>query len=230
MRNETKILADLHSVATDYMKFVPMEWNGQSLATIRAIVAELEKFYRRASNLVVDSHLRASISKAHALKTTIGRHLVWWKAEANSQAAREERSLHAAQVLADGLTNDTVEVLAVADVNTAVIRFIALDKASGRNVGSAQSIEGMRDLLELLAEKARIHAATSDHKQWLNKRIEIPVHYDLWARGAKTGTVTGYRESKTPGQSDYLTVRMDHPQVKGLLKLWRIDWAYIKLL
>lgn len=58
-------------------------------------------------------------------------------------------------------------------------------------------------------------------------RIEIPVHYNLWAQGARYGTVTGYRNGHA-GQSDYITVRMDNAQVKHSLKVWRMDWSYCK--
>lgn len=61
----------------------------------------------------------------------------------------------------------------------------------------------------------------------IGKRIEIPVHYDMWMRGARFGTVTQFRHGK-PGQSDYLFVKMDHPQVKRRLKLWRSDWEFIR--
>lgn len=66
------------------------------------------------------------------------------------------------------------------------------------------------------------------HK-WIGKRIEIPVHYDMWMRGARFGEVTAFRNGKA-GQSDYLLVKMDHPQIKRRLKLWRIDWDYAKLI
>ena len=58
-------------------------------------------------------------------------------------------------------------------------------------------------------------------------RIELPVHYDLWMRGARFGEVRGYRQSK-PGVSAYLMVKMDHPGVKRMVKLWALDWAYAK--
>lgn len=61
------------------------------------------------------------------------------------------------------------------------------------------------------------------------KRIEIPVHYDLWARGARFGVVTAFRNGAV-GQSDHYLVKMDHPQVKKRLKLWRLDWAHIKVI
>lgn len=66
-----------------------------------------------------------------------------------------------------------------------------------------------------------------DYRRLLGRRVEIPVHYDLWMRGARMGTVTGFRHG-TPGTSDYLLVRMDHAKVKKRVKLWRIDWEYAK--
>ena len=61
------------------------------------------------------------------------------------------------------------------------------------------------------------------------KRIEIPVHYDMWMRGARFGVVTGFVAGKL-GSSDYVTVKMDDPGVKKRLKLWRSDWPYAKVL
>lgn len=66
------------------------------------------------------------------------------------------------------------------------------------------------------------------HHDLLGKRIEIPVSYDLWMRGARFGRVTGFRTGK-PGQGAYVTVKMDHPQVKRSLKLWALDWDYAKI-
>jgi len=65
-------------------------------------------------------------------------------------------------------------------------------------------------------------------KDLLGKRIEIPVHYDLWMRGARFGTVTQARAGQL-GQSDYVYVRMDHPQVRRRLKLWQPDWEYVRI-
>lgn len=61
------------------------------------------------------------------------------------------------------------------------------------------------------------------------QRIEIPAHYDAWARGARFGTVIGFHSGK-PGQSDYYSVKMDHPQIKRRLKLWKLDWQYARAL
>lgn len=71
--------------------------------------------------------------------------------------------------------------------------------------------------------------AKIDQSALVGKRIEIPVHYDLWMRGARFGRVTAFRNGK-PGQSDYVLVKMDHAQVKRRLKLWRLDWDYAKVL
>lgn len=60
----------------------------------------------------------------------------------------------------------------------------------------------------------------------IGQRIEIPVHYDLWMQGARTGVITSVRNGHV-GTSYYL-VKMDPPQVKRRLKLWRPDWDYTK--
>lgn len=63
----------------------------------------------------------------------------------------------------------------------------------------------------------------------IGRRVEIPVHYDLWMRGARTGIVTSWRAGK-PGVSDCVLVKMDHPQVRKRVKVWRLDWDYMRLL
>lgn len=72
-------------------------------------------------------------------------------------------------------------------------------------------------------------AADTDHKQLIGRRIEIPVHLNTWAQGAKFGVITSFRHGK-PGQSDYLNVRMDNKNVGKLVKLFRGDWEYAKLI
>mgnify|MGYP003491833802 FL=1 len=62
----------------------------------------------------------------------------------------------------------------------------------------------------------------------IGKRIEIPVHYDAWMRGARFGTITQFRFGDV-GRSSFFYVKLDHPQIKRRLKLWRLDWAYAKL-
>ncbi|NBU79671.1 MAG: hypothetical protein EBS50_11490, partial [Sphingomonadaceae bacterium] len=59
----------------------------------------------------------------------------------------------------------------------------------------------------------------------IGKRIEIPVHYDLWARGARFGVVTSVTKDAA-----HIRVRMDHPQVKRLVKLAGMDVDHIKVL
>jgi hypothetical protein len=63
----------------------------------------------------------------------------------------------------------------------------------------------------------------------IGSHVEIPVHYDLWMRGARTGTVTAYRDGRD-GQSDYVYVKLDNPRVRRSLKVWRLDWDYMKVL
>jgi hypothetical protein len=63
----------------------------------------------------------------------------------------------------------------------------------------------------------------------IGSRVEIPVHYDMWMRGARCGVVTSFRNGSA-GTSDYVTVKLDHWQVKKQLKVWRMDWPYMKVL
>ena len=62
----------------------------------------------------------------------------------------------------------------------------------------------------------------------IGRRIEIPAHYDLWMRGARFGVITSFARGEAE-QSDYVRVKIDHPQVKRRLKLWRLDWDYARL-
>lgn len=66
-------------------------------------------------------------------------------------------------------------------------------------------------------------------KDLIGKRVEIPVHYDLWMRGARFGEVTVFRQGNA-GQSDYVMVKIDHPQVRRRLKVWRMDWPYMRII
>jgi len=63
----------------------------------------------------------------------------------------------------------------------------------------------------------------------IGKRIEIPIHYDMWMQGARCGLVTAFRQGK-PGQSAYVLVKTDHPSIRLAVKLWRLDWDYVKVL
>lgn len=53
------------------------------------------------------------------------------------------------------------------------------------------------------------------------RRVEIPVHYDLWMRGARLGTVV-------EANRNFIKVRMDHPQVRRLVKIPAADFEYVK--
>lgn len=59
----------------------------------------------------------------------------------------------------------------------------------------------------------------------VGKRIEIPVHYDLWMRGARFGKVT-----RVGKDGAWVWVRMEHPQVKCAKKVWSTDFRYIKIM
>jgi hypothetical protein len=62
----------------------------------------------------------------------------------------------------------------------------------------------------------------------VGRRIEIPVYYDYWMRGARFGVVTSFR-SDTAGRSAFIRVKLDDaPRVR--LKVWAMDWESCKLL
>lgn len=83
---------------------------------------------------------------------------------------------------------------------------------------------------------AGIHARTGvvvaveklEPRALIGRRVEIPVHYDLWMRGARYGVVSSFKPGGA-GISDCLRVRMDNPRVKRRCKVWRLDWPYMKL-
>lgn len=54
--------------------------------------------------------------------------------------------------------------------------------------------------------------------------IEIPVHFDLWMQGARTGWI-----SDTLADGTWL-VRMDNPRVKKLVRIGKDDQHYCKVL
>jgi len=62
-------------------------------------------------------------------------------------------------------------------------------------------------------------------KHIVGRRIEIPVHYDLWMRGARTGVVRSVIHA-----NGGIRVKMDNENVKRLARIWRIDLSYIKVL
>jgi len=55
-------------------------------------------------------------------------------------------------------------------------------------------------------------------------RIEIPVHYDLWMRGARTGHITSVTKDGT------WVVKMEHWQVKRRVRVPPADQPYCKVL
>lgn len=61
-------------------------------------------------------------------------------------------------------------------------------------------------------------------------RIEIPTHSDLWMRGARFGTVKSFHSGEPLYWNDYVTVKLDHPSVRRLFRLYRADWDFVKVL
>lgn len=66
------------------------------------------------------------------------------------------------------------------------------------------------------------------------KRVEIPAYCDLWMRGARFGTVTrvvegkgNFLDPKDPRGATIFAVRMDHPQVKKLVRVIADDCRII---
>lgn len=55
-------------------------------------------------------------------------------------------------------------------------------------------------------------------------RIELPCHYDLWMRGARTGTVIMCDNAGT------WIVRLDHLQVRRLVHVPPADQPYCSIL
>lgn len=55
-------------------------------------------------------------------------------------------------------------------------------------------------------------------------RIEIPVHFDLWMRGAREGVITSVKRDGT------WMVKMDHPQVKRRVQITERDKEYCRIL
>jgi hypothetical protein len=60
-------------------------------------------------------------------------------------------------------------------------------------------------------------------------RIEFPVHYDIWMRGARYGVVTAMRHSRN-GRSAYASVKViSLPAKARRVKLWWPDFRYAKV-
>ena len=64
----------------------------------------------------------------------------------------------------------------------------------------------------------------------IGDRIQIPVHYDMWMRGARYGVVTSTRGGNT-GIAAYAYVKLDAlPTNARRLKVWACDWDYCKFI
>lgn len=60
----------------------------------------------------------------------------------------------------------------------------------------------------------------------VGKRIELPVHYDMWMRGGRYGMVTAFRHG-APGRSCYVIFKPDAAPSKRV-KVWALDFEYCK--
>lgn len=70
--------------------------------------------------------------------------------------------------------------------------------------------------------------ADLSNSECVGKRVEIPVHYNAWARGARFGRVTRY--GRPPGaSSNCVWIKLDHPAYRTRLKVWVIDFAFCKV-
>lgn len=70
--------------------------------------------------------------------------------------------------------------------------------------------------LETQAAKAR---------NMLGRRVEIPVHYDMWARGARYGVVTSIGPD-----CEYVRVQLDMLPRSRRFKVWRLDFDYVRVI
>jgi len=68
-----------------------------------------------------------------------------------------------------------------------------------------------------------------DMRKLIGKCVEIPAHYYTWMQGARFGVVTSVRPAK-PGISACICVRMDNPRITKLVRVWRLDVEYCKVL
>ena len=58
---------------------------------------------------------------------------------------------------------------------------------------------------------------------WGRRKIEIPVHFDLWMQGATTGEIVNVKKDGT------WVVKMDHPQVKHRVYIKPEDQEFCKV-
>ena len=63
----------------------------------------------------------------------------------------------------------------------------------------------------------------------VGKRVEIAPHYDLWMRGARHGVIhsVSVPRATLAAQPDLVRLKMDHPQVKRLIRVYLDDVKYV---
>lgn len=93
--------------------------------------------------------------------------------------------------------------------------------------------DASRRVKELWSEEEIYRAWTrcdaQDRQKYLGKRVEIPMHYDRWALGDRYGEITAYR-TRGAGASDYFLVKMDRDPRGKRVKVWRMDWPYMRVI
>lgn len=65
---------------------------------------------------------------------------------------------------------------------------------------------------------------TTEHKMFQGRRLTIPVHYDLWMRGARHGVIEGVRKRDLAWR-----VKMDNPLVKRRVYIPLADKDFCKV-
>jgi len=64
------------------------------------------------------------------------------------------------------------------------------------------------------------HGFTSS-EQFTGKRVEIPVHFDIWMRGARFGVVSSVG-------AGFIRVKMDNPRVRRRVRIEAKDFPFCR--
>ena len=75
----------------------------------------------------------------------------------------------------------------------------------------------------LYAKNGYLEDKQAQARYLVGKRVEIPVHYNAWARGARYGDVTRVGKG-----GDFVYVKLD--KISKPIKVWRLDYDYIKVI
>jgi hypothetical protein len=68
--------------------------------------------------------------------------------------------------------------------------------------------------------------------RWLiGRRVEIPVHFDLWMRGARFGRISAVTSVPPRGTDDRAVyVRMDNKRVRKLVRVPAVAFEYMRFI